>query len=231
MNWFLPHGSSTFVKDIDPLYYLILVVTGIAFLVTEVALIWFLVKYRARPGRKAHYFHGSNRAEYIWTSVTAVAVVMIGLLSAPAWGKIKGRDSVPADAYPLSILAKQFEWHITYPGLDGQLGNGDDFSLRGQLHIPVNRPILATLESEDVIHSFFVPNFRIKQDAVPGMHIRVWFQPTEVGEYELGCAELCGLGHYRMRAKVTVHSKEDFDKWLAEASRSAPRQQAAAAQP
>lgn len=230
MNWMLPHGSSTFVKDIDPLYYLILVVTGIAFFLTEAALVWFLFKYRARPGQKAHYTHGNNRAEYIWTSVTAVAVVMIGLLSAPAWAKIKGRESVPADAYPIGVMAKQFEWHITYPGPDARLGTGDDFTVRGQLHVPVNRPVVATMISEDVIHSFFVPNFRIKQDAVPGMHIRVWFQPTEVGEYELGCAELCGLGHYRMRAKVTVHSQEDFARWAAEAG-SAPRQQAAAVQP
>jgi cytochrome c oxidase subunit 2 len=81
--------------------------------------------------------------------------------------------------------------------------------------VPVNRPVVATLQAEDVIHSFFVPQFRIKQDAVPGMHIRVWFQPTQVGTFELGCAELCGLGHYRMRAVVTVHTQEDYDRWMA----------------
>jgi cytochrome c oxidase subunit 2 len=80
----------------------------------------------------------------------------------------------------------------------------------------VNRPIVATLHAEDVIHSFFVPQWRIKQDAVPGMNIRVWFQPTEVGTFELGCAELCGLGHYRMRAVVTVHTQQDYDRWVAE---------------
>ena len=76
--------------------------------------------------------------------------------------------------------------------------------------------VAAVLESEDVIHSFFVAPFRIKQDAVPGMHIPVWFQPTKLGTFELGCAELCGLGHYRMRAVVTVHTQEDFDRWAAE---------------
>ena len=76
-------------------------------------------------------------------------------------------------------------------------------------------PVVANLTAEDVIHSFFVPAFRIKQDAVPGMHIRVWFQPTQTGTFELGCAELCGLGHYRMRAVVTVHTKEDFRNWMA----------------
>jgi cytochrome c oxidase subunit 2 len=115
----------------------------------------------------------------------------------------------------LAILAKQFEWHVSYPGADGRLGTPDDFSMRNQLHVPVNRAVVATLEAEDVIHSFFVPQFRVKQDAVPGMHIQVWFQPTKVGKYEIGCAELCGLGHYRMRGMVTVHSQEDYDRWVA----------------
>jgi cytochrome c oxidase subunit 2 len=109
---------------------------------------------------------------------------------------------------------------VTYPGKDGAIGTSDDYTIRGQIHVPVNRPIVATLTAEDVIHSFFVPAFRIKQDAVPGMQIRVWFQPTKPGEYELGCAELCGLGHYRMRAVVTVHTQEDYDRWMAERSRS-----------
>jgi cytochrome c oxidase subunit 2 len=169
------------------------------------------------------YVHGSTRAEVIWTSVTAVVVVIIGLASAPAWDKIKGRGGVPPDAMPIEIHAKQFEWNITYPGADGKMGTADDFTVRGQLHVPVNRPTVATLTSEDAIHSFFVPAFRIKQDAVPGMHIRVWFQPTKTGTYELGCAELCGLGHYRMRAIVTVHTQEDYDRWVAQAHSVAQR--------
>lgn len=220
LSWMLPPGASTFVGEIDWLYYMILVITGIAFVVVEVALVVFLIRYRTRPGRKATYVHGSNRAEIIWTSVTAITVLVIGLLSAPAWDHIKGRNSPPADALPLAIHAKQFEWQVTYPGKDGKIGTSDDYTIRGQIHVPVNRPIVAMLTSEDVIHSFFVPAFRIKQDAVPGMHIRVWFQPTKVGTYELGCAELCGLGHYRMKAIVTVHSQEDYDRWTAERSRA-----------
>jgi cytochrome c oxidase subunit II len=220
LSWLLPPSASTFGRDIDWLYYLILIITGIAFVVVELALVWFLFKYRARPGQKATYVHGSTRAEVIWTSVTAVVVVVIGLLSGPAWNKIKGRNSAPAGSLPLAIHAKQFEWHITYPGRDGQIGTSDDFTVRGQLHVPVNRPIVATLTAEDVIHSFFVPAFRIKQDAVPGMQIKVWFQPTKAGTYEIGCAELCGLGHYRMRAVVTVHEQSDYDRWTAEQGRS-----------
>jgi cytochrome c oxidase subunit 2 len=216
MGWILPHGSSTFAPQIDFLYYLILVITGIAFVVVEVGLVYFCFKYRSQPGRKAHYTHGNVTAEVIWTAVPAVTVVMIGVLSARVWDHIKGRDSVPAGAMPYGVAAKQFEWNISYPGADGQLGTTDDFRVRNQLHIPVNRDILVNLTAEDAIHSFFVPAFRIKQDAVPGMHIRVWFRATEPGQYELGCAELCGMGHYKMRAFVTVHTQEEYDQWLAE---------------
>lgn len=218
MSWLLPHGVSTFTADIDRLYYLILWITGIAFVVVEVGLIWFVIQYRARPGRKAKYVLGSLRAEVIWTSVTAVTVVILGVLGTPVWNRIKGHDSVPRDALPLAIMAKQFEWNVTYPGPDGRLGTGDDFTVRNQLHVPVGRPVVVTLTSEDVIHSFNVPAFRLKQDAVPGMRIRAWFEATEPGVYELGCAELCGLGHYKMRAVVTVHQAEDYQRWLAERS-------------
>lgn len=213
MNWLLPPGASTFVGEIDWLYYAILWVTGIAFVATEAALVWFLIRYRARPGVKARYYHGSVRAEVTWTSVTAVAVLVLGVLSAGGWNRIKGRDSVPPDAIPIIIHARQFEWVITYPGPDLELGTADDFTVRNQLHVPVDRAINATLTSEDAIHSFFVPAWRVKQDAVPGMRIQVWFQPTQTGQFEIACAELCGLGHYRMKGSVTVHSQEDFDQW------------------
>jgi len=219
MSWFLPPGASTFAGDIDWLYYMILIMTGIAFVVVEVGILWFLFAYRSRPGRKALYYHGNNRAEVIWTSVTAIAVVATGLLSAGVWNDIKGRDSVPAGAMLVGIRAQQFEWHFKYPGPDGQLGTADDDSTRNQLHIPVDTPIVAVMTSDDAIHSFFVPAFRIKQDAVPGMTIRVWFHATKAGKYEIACAELCGLGHYRMKAMVTVYAKDEYERWLGDTSR------------
>ena len=150
LSWMLPPGASTFVGDIDWLYYLILVVTGIAFVVVEVALVVFCFRYRARPARKAIYVHGSTRAEVIWTGVTAVVVVIIGLLSAPAWNKIKGREGVPPNAMEIGISAKQFEWNVTYPGADGKLGTADDYTVRGQLHVPVDRPTVATLTTRSI---------------------------------------------------------------------------------
>ena len=220
MGWVLPSGASTHATDIDWLYYLILVITGLAFVIVEVALIVFLVKYRARPDRRAYYTHGSMKAEVIWTAVPAVVVVMIGLLSAGVWNDIRGSESVPTDAVPIGVMAKQFEWNVTYAGPDGELGTADDFTTRNQLHIPANRPVVVMLEAEDVIHSFFIPAFRVKQDAVPGMRTPVWFQATRAGQYEIACAELCGLGHYRMRAFVTVHEQQDYERWLTEGRRA-----------
>jgi len=216
MNWWLPLKGSTFAGPIDGLFTAILIITGIAFVVVEAGVLWFSVKYRHREGRKARHTHGNLTAEIIWTAIPAVTVIILGVVSNVYWKRIKGRDSVPADAYPIAIHAKQFEWRVTYPGPDGQLGTDDDFTVRNQLHVPVNRNVVFELTSEDVIHSFWVPVFRLKQDAVPGMTIRAWVQPTVTGEYELGCAELCGMQHYRMRARVYVQSVAEFDAWLSE---------------
>jgi cytochrome c oxidase subunit II len=215
MHWWLPPAASTFAGPIDGLFLAILIITGIALVIVEVGLLWFVVKYRGRPGRKAFYTHGSTRAEVIWSAIPAVTVVALGIASNHYWVEIKGRGSVPANAFPVVVHGKQFEWQVTYAGPDGQLGTGDDFTVRNQLHVPVNQPVLVHLSSEDVIHSFFVPEFRLKQDAVPGMDIRVWFQATKTGEYEIGCAELCGMGHYKMRARVFVHTPEELNAWLA----------------
>jgi cytochrome c oxidase subunit II len=219
MSWWLPPAASTFAGPIDGLFLAILIITGIALVIVEVGLVWFVVRYRGREGRKAFYTHGSTRAEVIWSAIPAVTVVALGIVSNHYWVRIKGRDSVPPNAYAVNIHVKQFEWQMTYSGPDGQLGTADDFTVRNQLHIPVDHPVVVHLTSEDVIHSFFVPEFRVKQDAVPGMTINVWFQATKTGEYEIGCAELCGMGHYRMRARVFVHTPDEFNAWLAQAAK------------
>jgi len=217
--WWLPVQASSFAPQIDGIFIAILIITGLAFVVVEGGLIWFIFKYRERPGRKAYYTHGNVKVEYVWTAVPAVIMVGLGLTSNHYWKEIKGRNSVPADAYPIKVHAKQFEWLFTYPGPDGQLGTDDDIAeVRNKLHVPVGRAIVLEEESEDVIHSVFVPAFRMKQDAVPGMQIRAWFIPTLIGVYDMGCAELCGMGHYKMHAKVTVQSQAEFDAWLAKAA-------------
>jgi cytochrome c oxidase subunit II len=216
MNWWLPPAASTFAGPIDTLFLAILIITGIACVLVEVGLVVFIVRYRARPGRKAFYTHGSTRAEVIWTAIPAVTMVALGLISNHYWVLMKDKKSVPPNAVQVGVHGKQFEWQVTYGGPDGALGTSDDFTIRNQLHIVVNQPVAVLLTAEDVIHSFFVPEFRVKQDAVPGMNITAWFEPTQTGEYEIGCAELCGMGHYKMRGRVFVHTADEFNAWMAQ---------------
>ena len=228
MDWALPPNYSTFGIVIDQLFWIILVITGVAFLLVEGGILWFCIKYRGREGARAHYTHGSNRIEIIWTVIPAIIIAILGAYSAAVWNDIKGASNRPEDALEFLVVGKQFEWNITYPGPDGRLWQdenrrddpndpylADNFTVRNQFHFPVNEDITVLLEAEDVIHSFFIPELRVKQDAVPGMTIPVWFDATQTGDFEIACAELCGLGHYYMMASVTVHSAADFDAWQA----------------
>jgi cytochrome c oxidase subunit 2 len=215
----LPENVSTFGGKIDSLFYLILWITGVIFILVEVLLLFFLFRYRHREGRPAHYTHGSNRLEVIWTIVPAVICVVLALLSRRSWAEIK--QNMPQGAMNIEVTAEQFAWNIRYPGPDGKLDTADDVVTLNQLHFPVGRPLIVTLHSKDVIHSFFLPEFRVKQDAVPGMTTRIWLEATRVGNWEIVCAELCGLGHYRMKGFVTVETPEEFERWLVETAREA----------
>ena len=222
-SWMMPETVSTYGPAIDQMYYVILVITGVVFFLTEGILIAFLIMYRHKEGRKAAYIHGSTKAEVIWTVTPFLIVMAIALASKRSWDLVKDPANIPADAMQLLVTAKQFEWNVTYPGPDGRIGTDDDFTVRNQLHIPVNRAVRVNLRAEDVIHSFFLPEFRLKQDAIPGREIPVWFEATRTGEFTLGCAELCGLGHYRMKGTVYVHTEADFQSWAA--SRAEEEQQ------
>ncbi|HIF37709.1 MAG TPA: cytochrome c oxidase subunit II [Gemmatimonadetes bacterium] len=216
LSWLMPESVSTFGPALDNLYYVILWITGIVFVVTEVVLVYFIIKYRHKEGRKATYIEGSSKAEWIWTSATAVIVMALAIYSKGIWDTIRHPDMFPENAYELNVTAKQYEWNAAYAGSDGQLGTSDDIVSRNQVHVPVDQPVIVNLQSEDVIHSFFLPQLRVKHDAVPGRVWPIWFEATQTGEFPLACAELCGLGHYRMGGTLIVHSKEDFDIWLSE---------------
>lgn len=211
--WRLPETISTFGADIDRLFHAVVIITGIVFVLVEVVLVVFLVKYRHREGRRSEYTHGNTKLEIAWTSATALIVLILGIVSWGLWQRIKNPAFFPDPGLELEITAKQFEWNVKYPGGDGQLDTGDDFVVRNQLHVPVGVPVRIRLQAEDVIHSFFVPQLRLKQDAVPGMQIPMWFEATTAGEFVVGCAELCGLGHYRMKGSMTVHEAADFAAW------------------
>jgi cytochrome c oxidase subunit II len=214
LNWWLPENVSTFGRDIDWLFHLIYAITAITGILVFVAMIAFLVIYRDRPGRRARYTHGNTTLEIVWTVVPALILVILTFLSVPAWSRIK--MSMPPTDVVVQVTAKQFNWQVAYPGPDGKFGTEDDKRFLDEMHVPVDKPVHVVLKSQDVIHSFFVPSFRIKQDAVPGREIQVWFDATKPGKYEWPCAELCGFGHSGMKGWVYVHTAEDYAKWAAE---------------
>ena len=211
MHW-LPEGVSTYSASIDTMFYVILAVTGTAFILTEANLFYFALRYRARQGVRARYTHGNSRLEVIWTIVPAVMLVFLGLSSRRVWSEIKGQ--VPPTDLEIAVIASQFDWEIHYKGPDGRLDTPDDVVVHNDMSIPLGKPVKIRLRAKDVIHSFFVPAFRLKQDAVPGLTIEVWVEPTKTGMYEIACAELCGFGHGTMRGQLTVLEPDEYQKWL-----------------
>ena len=214
LNWWLPENVSSFGAEIDWLFHLIYAITGITAILVFAVMIAFLVMYRDRPGRTATYTHGNTTLEIVWTVVPALILVVLTFLSVPAWSKIKMQ--IPPGDLTVLVTAKQFNWQVTYAGPDGKFGTADDKTFLDEMHVPVNKVVRVNLKSQDVIHSFFVPNFRIKQDAVPGREIAAWFDALKPGKYEWPCAELCGFGHSGMRGWIYVHSAEEYQKWEAE---------------
>jgi cytochrome c oxidase subunit II len=228
MHWWFPSNASSVGGKVDDLFYAILYITGAVFLLTEATLLIFVVRYRHREGRKAEYIEGSKKAEIIWTAIPAVILVTLALVSLPLWAKIKYYHDFPKDSAPMGVEAKQFQWNVTYPGPDGKLGTDDDFMKIDSIYMVVNRDYVFDLTSRDVVHSFFVPAFRIKQDLVPGMDIKMWIRPTKTGTFELACAELCGLGHYRMRGLVFVQTPQEHAAWLVSQGEASAADSAAA---
>ena len=213
LNWWLPENVSTYGQEIDWLFHLIYYITGGTFILVSVTMLVFLVMYRDRPGRKARYTHGNTPLEIAWTIVPAIILVILTVLSLPAWSKIKMQ--VPPTDFDVQVTAKQFNWQVAYAGPDGKFGTADDKVFLDEMHVPVNKVIRVHLKSQDVIHSFFVPQFRMKQDAVPGREIVQWFEVTKPGKYELPCAELCGFGHSGMKGWIYVHTPEEYAQWAA----------------
>jgi cytochrome c oxidase subunit 2 len=220
---------------LDTLYNVILAITGVAFVLVQFFLGLYIWKFRHREGAPGSYWHESHRIEMLWTIGTAVVLLPIVFSGLVLWNQVQAAP--PDDALVVEAVGAQFQWDFRYPGPDGEFGrfqpelyslsnplgidpddaaSSDDFFRTNQLVLPVNRVVHIRLRSKDIQHAFFLPNFRVKQDLVPGMATSVTFTPTKVGEYEIACAELCGLGHYRMRAFLSVMSEADFQRWLSE---------------
>jgi cytochrome c oxidase subunit 2 len=220
-HW-LPENVNDHGGVIDNLFYFILVLTGVIFVATSLALFWFLWKYdAAQNAQPVAFTHGSHTLEVVWSILPAATLVFIAIFQMNAWADAKLRRPVLANGdlkLPMAeITGRQFEWRIRYAGDDGIIGTTDDVQTVNDLHIPVNEEIVLKITSQDVLHSFFLPNLRLKQDVVPGMQQYVWFRPNRTGTYDIVCAELCGWGHYKMRGRVRIESRADFDRWLAQA--------------
>ena len=218
-GWF-PENVSTYGADVDRVFYLIYYIVTFWFVLTQLAIVYFVVRYRRRPGVRAIPVRGDRWRELAWILVPAAVVLVLDLgidaAGARVWDAVK--VDLPRGDVHLAVTAKQFEWMVTYPGPDGKLGTADDFTLNSELRVPRGKDVRITLRSDDVVHSFFLPNTRLKQDAVPGRAIDVWFNATKPGTYELACAELCGFGHYTMRGKFVVDTPEDYERWLEQKS-------------
>jgi len=222
-----PLDISTTGHVVDQLFWLAAGLTGVAFLLVVAALGYFLLRYRARPDRRAYYTHGDSRGAICVTSGLALLVfllidVNLAYHDHAAWEAVWGAPPSVKEALRVEIMPEQFAWNIRYAGPDGVFRTADDVTTINQLHVPANRPVIVQLSSKDVIHSFFLPNLRIKMDAVPGMVTSLYFQAKTPGTYEIACAEHCGFGHYRMRGFLVVESKEAFNTWMAEQTKEGP---------
>lgn len=230
LGWF-PENISTYGGDIDTLYMFVYHVVGVWFVGAELLLLYLIIRFRRRSGHTASYIRGDSWNQLAWVLVPTVIVFALDLVieakSGPVWARIKELDHFPTKGTEVRVVAKQFQWEFTYPGPDGKFDTADDVMIGDELHVPVNQDILMDMQSKDVLHSFFLPNVRLKQDAVPGRTIRMWFNAMKPGEYELVCAELCGFGHSGMKGTLFVHTPDDYKKWVSErwpAPEAAPAQ-------
>ena len=231
----LPPDISTHGHAIDHLFWLIMWLTGVTFVGTELLLIYVIFKFK--DSGKAQHVHGNHLVEMVWTIVPGIILFFLAIYQLGAWHTAKVAEPLDDDCQIVRVFAKQFEWHYQYAGPDGRFGTKDDVYSAGNFVIPVDKPIKMHMRSRDVLHSFFIPVLRFKQDLVPGKNIVQWVTATETTaegrahraryttgdewkkfNYEIACAELCGLGHGRMRSIMTILEQKDFDAWLAERS-------------
>jgi cytochrome c oxidase subunit 2 len=249
-NWLgLPLLASATGQQIDSLIAWIHVFMFVLFIGWGTFFMYALIRFRASRNPVANYTGVKSHAtNYLEAGVLVIEMVLLFAFSIPLWAARVDHVPSESEALVVQVTGEQFAWNVRYAGPDGKFGKTDiklidlqsnplgvdrsdpdakdDVTTLNQLYLPANRPIIVKLRSKDVIHSFNVPEMRVKQDAIPGLTIPIWFTPTVTTEemrqrtgnpefqYEIACAQLCGLGHYRMRAFVTVLSPEEFQKWL-----------------
>jgi cytochrome c oxidase subunit 2 len=233
----MPVNASAHGSEIDYMMGLVHWLMLILFVIWTPFFIYTLVRFRKSRNPKASYVGAKGRlSTYQEIGVVVFEVVLLAGFAFPIWGMLKKDFPPEKDAMVVHVVAEQFAWNIHYPGQDGVFGkrspdlvdtdtnplgldsndpfSKDDIATVNELHLPAEKSVIIHLTSKDVIHSFTIPSMRVKQDAIPGLNIPIWFTPTKTGEYQIGCAQLCGLGHYRMRGYVTIHTQSGFEEWL-----------------
>ncbi|HJZ77092.1 MAG TPA: hypothetical protein VKE51_35415 [Vicinamibacterales bacterium] len=232
----LPVQASTHAGEIDEMLVLVHWLMAILFVGWGLFFIYVLFRFRKGANPKASYTGAKGKiSKGLEVAVAVIEIVLLVFYAIPAWAKRVRAFPTETEALVVRVVGEQFAWNVQYPGPDGKFGRTDiklvaadnplgldrrdpdakdDVTTINQLYLPVDRPVLVHLSSKDVIHSFGLYEMRVKQDAVPGLSIPVWFIPNRIGEYEIACSQLCGLGHFRMRGFVTVQSAADFQKWM-----------------
>ena len=237
----MPQLASLHGADIDHVFLVTLTISGILFIFLQGVLAYLLFRSSKKRKDRARYWI-RPRLEKRFAIVAGIIIfgvdVTIYALGESGWFRSWG--PAPEGTPIIEVMGEQFAWNFRYSGPDGVFGRTDPSLISGtnpfgldktdpaakddivsinQLHLPEGKPARMRIRSHDVIHSFYLPYQRVKQDAVPGMQIELWFVPDRSGQYEIACSQLCGLGHYRMRAFLTVEPQEAYDKWLTEAAR------------
>ena len=230
-KWWFPTAISSHAPALDRQFMITIIVVGLAFTAAQIGLGYMVWKYReTSTADRATYTHGSSRLEVIWTVITAVIFIGLAVMGQSVWASLHFNQAPPG-SFPVEVVAQQFQWNFHYAGRDGVSGrtdptliddsalnfigldesdpNAKDDAVHSVLAVPVGRPVELSLRSKDVIHNFWVPQLRFKQDLVPGMVIRVHFTANTPGKYELACAELCGQLHFKMRSFMLVLPEQE----------------------
>ena len=234
----LPVEASAHAAEIDRMIVLVHWLMAVLFIGWGLFFVFVLFRFRKSANPRASYAGAKGKiSKGTEVAVALIEVILLVGYAIPAWARRVSELPPENEAVLVHVVGEQFAWNVHYPGADRKFGrtdikfvspdnplgldradpNGkDDVTTINQLNLPVDRPVLVQLSSKDVIHSFGLYEMRVKQDAIPGLQIPVWFQPTRIGDYEITCSQLCGLGHFRMRGFVTVQSQADFAKWFDE---------------
>jgi cytochrome c oxidase subunit 2 len=234
----LPVQASTHAGEIDHMISLVHWLMFILFVGWGIFFIYVLFRFRKGANPRASYTGAKGKlSKGLEIGIVVVEMVLLIFYAIPAWAKRVQNFPSESEAVVVRVIGEQFAWNVHYHGPDGKFGRTrpelvsadnpigldrsdpdakDDVTTINQLNLPVDRPVLVHLTSKDVIHSFGLYEMRVKQDAIPGLSIPVWFIPNRIGDYEIACSQLCGLGHFRMRGFVTIQSQADFQKWFDE---------------